>query len=84
MIYRHVRDNKWDEALNLCRTVDDSMLWGCLGVLATQAGADALDVAEEAYAMINHYDKVLYIQHIKVHRNSDSNNYDSVRQIFFL
>lgn len=41
------------------------MLWVCLAVLSVHSGADHLDIAEEAFAAINHYDKVLYLQHLK-------------------
>lgn len=65
-ILRYVQENRWQDALNLCRGADDNILWVCLAVLATQSGADHFDIAEEAFAVINHYDKVLYLQHLKV------------------
>lgn len=69
-ISRYVQGNKWQDALGLCRNADDNILWVCLAVLATQAGADHLDIAEEAFAVINHYDKVLYLQHLKVNKSN--------------
>lgn len=66
ILLRYVQDNKWNDALNLCRTTDDGMLWGCLAVLSTQSGSDSLNVAEEAFAAIGHHEKVFYIQHLKV------------------
>lgn len=67
MFSRHIQENKWDEALRLCRLTNDRILWTGLAVLATQSNnSDLLDIAEEAFAAINHYDKVYYIQHIKV------------------
>ncbi|CAB0003037.1 unnamed protein product [Nesidiocoris tenuis] len=53
----------WKDALRLCRMVKDEALWACLAVMATQA--KEIDTAESAYAAINQFDKVLYLQHIK-------------------
>lgn len=39
-------------------------MWACLAAMA--AHARDLDTAEEAYAAINQFDKVVFIQHIKV------------------
>lgn len=65
LLHGYIQNNKWSDALNLCRTIDETTLWACLAVMATQSASDALDIAEEAYAAINQYDKVLYIQHLK-------------------
>nr|XP_022919132.1 intraflagellar transport protein 80 homolog [Onthophagus taurus] len=66
LLHRYIQDGKWTDALNICRTTEDVALWTCLAVLATQSqSADTLDVAEEAYAAINQFDKVFYIQHLK-------------------
>lgn len=59
-------ENKWTEALNLCRSINNEMAWACLAVLSTQSTAETIDIAEEAFANINHYEKVYYIQYIKV------------------
>lgn len=68
-MFRYVQDNQWTDALSLCRTTNDLTLWACLAVLSTQSGnVDVIDIAEEAYANINHYDKVFYVQYIKVLR----------------
>lgn len=61
-----MEENKWTDAINLCRTVNDETVWACLAVLATQLNSETLDIAEEAYANINHHEKVLYLQYIKV------------------
>lgn len=61
-----MEDNKWTDALNLCRTINNDTAWACLAVLATQSNSETLDIAEEAYANINHHEKVLYLQYIKV------------------
>lgn len=63
-----MEENKWSDALNLCRTINNETSWACLAVFATQANSDTLDIAEEAYANINHHEKVFYLQHIKVIR----------------
>lgn len=39
-------------------------MWACLAAMA--AHARDLDTAEEAFAAINQFDKVVFIQHIKV------------------
>ncbi|KAI4465027.1 outer segment 5 [Holotrichia oblita] len=57
LLHRYVQDNKWTDALNLCRTTNDVVLWSCLAILATQLNGDTLDIAEESYAAINQYDK---------------------------
>lgn len=61
-----MEENKWTDAINLCRTVNEETVWACLAVLATQHNSETLDIAEEAYANINHHEKVLYLQYIKV------------------
>ncbi|KAF5299047.1 hypothetical protein FQA39_LY11593 [Lamprigera yunnana] len=66
LLHQHVRSNKWDDALRLCRLIKDKTLWAGLGVLATQSNnSDLLEIAAEAYAAINHYDKIFYINHVK-------------------
>lgn len=70
--FRYINENKWTDALNLCRSTKEKALWACLAVLSIQSNADTIDTAEEAFANINHYDKVFYIQHIKA---SINNNY---------
>lgn len=39
-------------------------MWTCMAVMATDA--KELNAAEEAYAAINRFDKVDYIQYVKV------------------
>ncbi|XP_066143483.1 intraflagellar transport protein 80 homolog [Euwallacea fornicatus] len=65
LIHKKILDNKWTEALDLCRTANTEMAWACLAVMATQSTSETIDIAEEAFANINHYDKVYYIQYIK-------------------
>ncbi|EFA04099.2 intraflagellar transport protein 80 homolog [Tribolium castaneum] len=65
ILHRCIQDNKWSDALNLCRSTNDETLWACLAVLTTQSSADVIDIAEEAFANINHFDKVFYIQYAK-------------------
>ncbi|RZC39328.1 intraflagellar transport protein 80 -like [Asbolus verrucosus] len=65
ILHKYIQDSKWTDALNLCRSTNEQTLWACLAVLAIQSSADVIDIAEEAFANINHYDKVFYIQHIK-------------------
>ncbi|CAG9768961.1 unnamed protein product [Ceutorhynchus assimilis] len=65
LIHKKIHDNKWTEALDLCRSVNIEMVWACLAVLATQSNSETVDIAEEAFANINHYEKVYYIQYIK-------------------
>lgn len=75
---RFVQDNKWNEALNLCRSIDETPLWACLAGLACQTNNELLDVAEEAFAEIGQYDKVLFIQHVKVKK------YFTLRETIYL
>lgn len=53
----------------------DDTLWACLAVMATQA--KDLETSEAAFAAINQYDKVLYLQHIKVNQLINYNNFGS-------
>ncbi|ENN80884.1 hypothetical protein HUJ04_005931 [Dendroctonus ponderosae] len=65
LIHKKVYDSKWTHALELCRSIDSGMAWACLGVLAAQFNSLSLEIAEEAFANINHYEKVFYLQYIK-------------------
>ncbi|XP_045512280.1 intraflagellar transport protein 80 homolog isoform X4 [Pieris brassicae] len=62
-LLKHIAANMWDDALQLCRTVEDETLWACLAVLAWQY--NQLPVAEEAFALIHQYHQVYYIQHLR-------------------
>ncbi|CAG9566558.1 unnamed protein product [Danaus chrysippus] len=62
-LLKHVDANMWQDALQLCRTVEDETLWACLAVLAWQH--NQLAIAEEAFALIHHYYQVCYIQHLR-------------------
>ncbi|RVE48513.1 hypothetical protein evm_006824 [Chilo suppressalis] len=62
-LLKHVAANMWQLALQLCRTVEDETLWACLAVLSWQQRQ--LEVAEEAFALINQYHQVCYIQHLR-------------------
>lgn len=66
LIFRYINKNQWLDGLYLCRGADDAALWVCLAVLAMQSGTDHLDTLEEAFAFINQYDKVYYLQQMKV------------------
>lgn len=79
---RCVEENKWTDALNLCRTVNDETVWACLAVLATQSNTETLDIAEESYGNINHYEKVLYLQYTKVQMESIHQNILSKSYLF--
>uniref|UniRef100_T1HYQ8 WD_REPEATS_REGION domain-containing protein n=1 Tax=Rhodnius prolixus TaxID=13249 RepID=T1HYQ8_RHOPR len=63
ILHEFSASSSWKEALRLCRMVKDDTLWACLAVMATQA--KDLETSEAAFAAINQYDKVLYLQHIK-------------------
>ncbi|CAH8609992.1 unnamed protein product [Dicrocoelium dendriticum] len=62
-LHRLIAAHKWTEALCLCRSVNDKMLWACLAIFAMCA--KDLDTAEVAFAEINEVDKVEYIQYVK-------------------
>ncbi|CAH8496573.1 unnamed protein product [Schistosoma intercalatum] len=62
-LHQLVSLSKWNEALKLCWTVKDRILWACLAGIATNA--KMLDVAEIAFAEIEEVDKVEYIRYIK-------------------
>ncbi|XP_063974091.1 intraflagellar transport protein 80 homolog [Diachasmimorpha longicaudata] len=62
-LHKHITRDKWQEALSLCRIAQNEILWTCIAVMATEG--KQLEAAEEAYAAIERYDKVDYIQWIK-------------------
>ncbi|KAK0160104.1 hypothetical protein PV328_007545 [Microctonus aethiopoides] len=62
-LHQHIMNNKWQDALSLCRIAQNEILWTCMAVLATEN--KQLVVAEEAYAAIERYDKVDYIKSIQ-------------------
>lgn len=61
-LHHHIMNNKWQDALSLCRITQNDILWTCMAVMATEN--KQLSAAEEAYAAIERYDKVDYIQYI--------------------
>ncbi|KAF6215468.1 hypothetical protein GE061_010222 [Apolygus lucorum] len=63
ILHGYSMSGSWKDALRLCRMVKDEALWACLAVMATQG--KEIDTAESAYAAINQFDKVLYLQHIR-------------------
>ncbi|XP_012280148.1 intraflagellar transport protein 80 homolog [Orussus abietinus] len=62
-LHQHIINNRWKEALSVCRIAQNEILWTCMAVMATDA--KDLNAAEEAYAAIDRFDKVDYIQYIK-------------------
>ncbi|KAL7303838.1 hypothetical protein TKK_0003962 [Trichogramma kaykai] len=63
-LHGHVLRGKWEEAISLCRLVQDNeTLWTCMAVMAIDG--KQLSVAEEACAAVARYDKVDYIRYIK-------------------
>ncbi|XP_060517914.1 intraflagellar transport protein 80 homolog [Cylas formicarius] len=65
LIHLKLQENKWEEAVNLCRNINIDIAWACLAILAVQSTQETLDIAEEAFSNIGLYDKVYYIQYIK-------------------
>ncbi|XP_028134909.1 intraflagellar transport protein 80 homolog isoform X1 [Diabrotica virgifera virgifera] len=65
LLHKCTLDNRWTDALNLCRSTNNETTWACLAILAVQSSSNTIDIAEEAFANINHYDKVYFLQHIK-------------------
>ncbi|KAA3681134.1 intraflagellar transport protein 80 [Paragonimus westermani] len=62
-LHQLVLNNKWPDALGLCRNAKDKHLWACLAGFATYA--KDLDIAEVAFAEIEEVDKVEYLRYIK-------------------
>ncbi|XP_066597521.1 intraflagellar transport protein 80 homolog [Prorops nasuta] len=62
-LQHHILNEKWKEAISLCRIAQNEILWTCMAVLATDC--KEMNTAEEAYAAIGRYDKVDYIRYIK-------------------
>ncbi|XP_046470778.1 intraflagellar transport protein 80 homolog isoform X2 [Neodiprion pinetum] len=63
-LHQHIINNRWQDALSLCRIAQNEILWTSMAVMATDA--KELSAAEEAYAAIGRFDKVDYIQYIKL------------------
>ncbi|XP_016838578.1 intraflagellar transport protein 80 homolog [Nasonia vitripennis] len=62
-LHHHILDGRWEEAVSLCRIVQNETLWTCMAVMAIDS--KQLNIAEEACAAIGRYDKVDYIRYIK-------------------
>ncbi|XP_026683019.1 intraflagellar transport protein 80 homolog [Diaphorina citri] len=63
VLHSYAASHSWPQALSLCRTLNDDILWACLAGMATYSRD--LATSEEAYAAIEQVDKVMYINHIK-------------------
>lgn len=63
ILHNCVQQNRWEDAVRLCRFVKEDSLWACLAVMS--AYAKELATAEVAYAAIDEADKVQFIQHIR-------------------
>ncbi|XP_070538600.1 intraflagellar transport protein 80 homolog [Ptychodera flava] len=63
MLQELTSNNRWEDAVRLCRFVKDNTLWACLATMASYA--KELNTAEVAYAAIDEADKVEFIMHIK-------------------
>ncbi|XP_059177555.1 intraflagellar transport protein 80 homolog [Physella acuta] len=63
VLHAYTMNNKWDDAVRLCRFVKEENLWACLAAMATYA--KDLNTAEISYAAIQEADKVQLIINIK-------------------
>lgn len=68
-LHNLIINNKWDEAVRLCRFAKSNSLWACLAAMAMHE--KKLQAAEIAYAAIREVDKVEYLNHIKDMSNKD-------------
>ncbi|CAK1602764.1 unnamed protein product [Parnassius mnemosyne] len=68
MVLKYIASNMWNEAVQLCRTLKDTKLWGCLAELSLEK--NQLDIAEEAFKEVHQYAEVFRIQYLKNIRNS--------------
>jgi len=62
-LYQLARQNRWEEAVRLCRFVKEDKLWGCLAAMAIQGRQ--LDTAEVALAALGEVDKLEYVLYMK-------------------
>uniref|UniRef100_A0A0X3PK13 Uncharacterized protein n=2 Tax=Schistocephalus solidus TaxID=70667 RepID=A0A0X3PK13_SCHSO len=74
----YVSRNKWGDAVNLCRSAKDSLLWAYLAGLAVSA--KNLELAELAYSAVNRPEKVDHIRQILEMPQSETRN----AQVFLL
>ena len=72
VLLAYITNNKFEEALKLCRFVKETHLWAVLAGAAIQN--KDLDTAGIAYAALNEVDKVEYIEYIKQSPNKDVRN----------
>lgn len=63
-LHKNLHDALWDRTLNLCRRIQDPVLWATLAAISSKR--NQLEIAEEAYSACLQIDKVKYLQHIKV------------------
>ncbi|KAL7063408.1 hypothetical protein AAHC03_0440 [Spirometra sp. Aus1] len=74
----YISRNKWGDAVNLCRSAKEALLWACLAGLAVSA--KNLELAELAYSAVNRPEKVDHIRRILEMPQSETRN----AQIFLL
>jgi len=69
ILYDLTRNNKWDEAIRLCRHEKSNELWGALASMSLNK--KHLDAAEVSLCELNEVAKVDYIQYIKTIPSED-------------
>lgn len=67
-LHRALDDNKWKQALKICRLAQNRVLWGTLAAIATKR--NQLDISEEAFCAAFQIDKINYLHYLKGLSNS--------------
>lgn len=67
-LHRALNDDKWKQALKICRVAQNRILWGTLAAIATKR--NQLDISEEAFCAASQIDKINYLKYIKNLPNS--------------
>ncbi|XP_069962374.1 intraflagellar transport protein 80 homolog [Bactrocera oleae] len=63
ILHRTLMEGQWQQALKICRLVQNGNLWATLAAVATRK--NQLQISEEAYSAALQIDKVSYLQYIK-------------------
>ncbi|VDM92982.1 unnamed protein product, partial [Litomosoides sigmodontis] len=61
--------NKWDQAIRLCRHVQEKHLWGMLAMIATDM--KNFHAAEIAYGALDEIEKVKFLSDLRLQQNSE-------------
>lgn len=62
-LHDYIKAQNWEDAMRLCRFVQDPAMWACLAAMSV--GAGQIQTAEVSYAAIKEIDKVEFLNSIR-------------------